>query len=158
MNRYIKAAIVLGLLLVPTLLMSQGLPKWSGTLYGIADYTGAQFSSANPFPVKFATGTGPGGTGGASGTPNEVPVTCNATTTVLLAANAASQFIRIAVPPGAVVVGFNWAGAAATLAPPSDMLSAGQSMTWSPLNGYVPTSQLSCIATTGTQAVTLIYK
>jgi hypothetical protein len=56
-NAYLKIAVFLGLLVVPALLMGQGLPRWAGALTGIGDYDGSQFSSAHPFPMKAVPGT-----------------------------------------------------------------------------------------------------
>lgn len=45
---------VLGYALLLSLVVGAAVasyPRWSGTLTGIADYQGNQFSSANPFPV-----------------------------------------------------------------------------------------------------------
>jgi hypothetical protein len=93
-----------------------------------------------------------------TGTPVEVTVTCGVTTTALLAAAAATQFVLIKSPTGAAAtVWINAAGVAAVAAPPSIDLVAGASLLWSPGNGFVPSSAINCIASIAT-AVTLVYK
>ncbi len=53
------AALLAALLAVPLALGAATYPRWSGSLMGIADWNGTQFSSAYPFPVILSgTGTG----------------------------------------------------------------------------------------------------
>jgi hypothetical protein len=108
--------------------------------------------------------TTPGTTNGVvinpvSGTPNQVTVTCGTSATSLLAALTATTFLAVQNPPNvANTVWINYAGASAVTAPPSWAIVTGASQTWSTVNGYVPTSAVSCISTPGAQAVTLSYK
>ena len=97
--------------------------------------------------------------GVSSGTPTETSVTCGTTSTTLLAASTATQFITYQIPPTAAnAVWFNVAGAAATTASPSEGYNPGGQKTWSRgQDGYLPTSQINCIATAST-VVTLTYK
>jgi len=89
------------------------------------------------------------------GVPTQVTVTCGASSTTLLAAGLAKNMVRVAVPAGGVTVWFNWAGAAATAAPPSDPIPAGTAVWWV---DFVPSTAITCIAASGTQAVTLVYQ
>lgn len=96
-------------------------------------------------------------TAATTGTPTETTVTCGTGSTTLLAASTATQFILVKVPTGGGIVWVNFAGAAAVAAPPSVDIAAGASLSWSPMQGYVPTSQINCLAPVA-QAVTLVYK
>jgi hypothetical protein len=52
-------ALLAALLAVPLALGAATYPRWSGSLMGIADWNGTQFSSAYPFPMILSgTGTG----------------------------------------------------------------------------------------------------
>lgn len=51
MMRKIANAGLISLLLV-AFAVAQSYPKWPGTLVGIVDYNGNQFSSANPMPIS----------------------------------------------------------------------------------------------------------
>lgn len=110
------------------------------------------YSATNPLPTTPGT---PGA--GSTGTPVETTVTCGVGTTALLAASTATTFILIKNPAAGGIVWINFAGVAAVAAPPSVDLAAGQSISWSALAGYVPTSALNCIAPVA-QAVSLVYK
>jgi hypothetical protein len=50
-------ALLAALLAVPLALGAATYPRWSGSLMGIADWNGTQFSSAHPFPM-ILSGTG----------------------------------------------------------------------------------------------------
>lgn len=92
-----------------------------------------------------------------SGTLTETSVSCGTSSTTLLAAAAATQFILVKVPSTAAnIVWVNSAGAAAVQAAGSLDLTPGASLLWS-TPGYVPTTQLACIAASAT-TVTLMYK
>jgi hypothetical protein len=92
-----------------------------------------------------------------TGTPTQVSVSCGITSTTLLAASAATMFILIKNPSGGGTVWVNTAGVAAVAAPPSIDLVAGASLAWSPVQGFVPSSQINCIAAVAT-TVTVVYK
>jgi hypothetical protein len=92
-----------------------------------------------------------------TGTPNETTVTCGVASTLLLAAASATNFILVKNPAAGGVVWINAAGVAAVAAPPSLDVVGGASLLWSPVNGFVPSSALNCIAPVA-QAVTLLWK
>ena len=78
--------------------------------------------------------------------------------TPLLAAGSASGFIRIASPSASAgSVWFNWTGAPAVTAPPSDEIRPGGIIVWQSAAGYLPTSAMTCIAAAPTP-VTLVYR
>ena len=87
----------------------------------------------------------------------ESTVTCGVASTALLTASSASKFILIQNPAAGGIVWINFAGAAAVAAPPSLSLAGGASITWSPMNGFVPASAINCIAPVA-QAVTILYQ
>jgi hypothetical protein len=87
----------------------------------------------------------------------ESTVTCGVASTALLTASSATKFILIQNPSGGGIVWINFAAAAAVAAPPSISLSAGQTIVWSPLNGFVPATAINCIAPIA-QAVSILYQ
>ena len=93
----------------------------------------------------------------ATGTPNETTVTCGVASAPLLAAASATQFVVIRNATGGGMAWINVAGAAAVAAPPSIDIAGGTQQTWSPLNGFVPTSAINCIAPVA-QAITVLWK
>jgi hypothetical protein len=115
-----------------------------------------------PMPVSNAslplpTGAATAANQSASGTPTQGSVSCGTSSTTLLSAAAATNFILIKIPAGANnLVWFNFAGSAAVTSAPSEDLAAGQAQVWS-TSRYLPTAQINCIATAAT-TVTLIYK
>ncbi len=93
-----------------------------------------------------------------AGTPVQATVSCLSTTTTLLAAAAAANFWMVQNPSTAsTTVWINFAGAAAVAASPSVSLTPGQSL-YFPSAGYLPNVLISCITTSGTQAVTVASK
>jgi hypothetical protein len=52
---------------------------------------------------------------------------------------------------------FNWSGAAAVVAAPSDEIKAGNVIFWQVFGGFLPTSAITCIALAPT-VVTVVYK
>jgi hypothetical protein len=113
-------------------------------------------------PVVPGSGSAGGIPGGVilvppTGTPNETSVPCGVGSTLLLAAGAATQFIFYKVPQGGSTVWFNVAGAPAVAAPPSVDLAGGMWQTWSAAQGFLPSSQINCIAPVA-QTVELIWK
>jgi hypothetical protein len=93
------------------------------------------------------------------GTPTQTSVSCGNTSTTLLAAAAASKFISVKVPSTAAnIVWFNWTGAAAVTAAPSEDIGIGQKVTWTAgQDGFLPTAQINCIASSAT-TVTVEYQ
>lgn len=88
------------------------------------------------------------------GTPNQIAVTCGASSGPLLPANAASKYIFVLAPTSGGVW-INWTGGAATTAPPSEHLVAGAAKVWSP---SVPQSAATCISDDGSNVtVTVEY-
>ena len=87
----------------------------------------------------------------------EITVTCGVASTALLTASSATKFILIQNPAAGGLVWLNFAGAAAVAAPPSLSLAGGASITWSPMNGFVPASAINCIAPVA-QAISVLYQ
>jgi hypothetical protein len=87
----------------------------------------------------------------------ESTVTCGVASTALLTAASATKFILIQNPTGGGAVWFNFTGAAAVAAPPSLVLAGGATISWSPMQGFVPASAINCIAPVA-QAVTILYQ
>lgn len=95
---------------------------------------------------------------GSTGTPTQTSVTCGTSSTTLLTASSASAFITVKVPAAASVpVWFNWTGSAAVAAPPSQDVPVGGEIVWSTASGFLPTSAVTCLATSAT-TVSLLYK
>lgn len=93
-----------------------------------------------------------------TGTPTQSAVSCLSSNTSLLAAAAAAKFILVQVPANAgTSVWFNVAGASATAATPNIQLPPGASIVWKS-DGFLPTSAINCISTTGTVSVSVTYK
>jgi len=158
MTRYMKASIATALMFAASVVcalaqQSPAFPDTSsppkvapGFVIGTLNASGQFVPSSNTQGVATAPITG---------TPTQATVTCGNTSTQLLAASAAGSFIRVSVPPGGSTVWFNWAGAAAVAATPSDPITAGNAIWWTT---YVPTSVINCIVASGSQAVTVISK
>jgi hypothetical protein len=78
-------------------------------------------------------------------------ITCGTTSTTVLAAGAASFFVRIHVPSNAANGIFvNWAGAAATTSQPSEDIAPGGTVAWIQ---FAPSQAISCIASAATAVV-----
>lgn len=94
-----------------------------------------------------------------TGTPTQTTASCTNADSSVLAAAAASKFIHISVPATAANgVWFNFAGAAATAATPNEYILPGGSITWSAVNGFVPTSAIRCISNTAsTISISVTY-
>jgi hypothetical protein len=120
---------------------------------GTIDTTGRQCSN----PGSGASGAANVTLVPPTGTPNQTTVTCGVASTTLLAAAAATSFILIKNPAAGGVVWLNFAGVAAVAAPPSLDMSGGGSVTWSAAQGFLPSSQINCIAPVA-QAVELVWK
>jgi len=88
----------------------------------------------------------------------QTTVTCGASSTAVLTAQSAQKFILVQNPAGGSTVWLNFGGAAAVAAPPSISLAAGSSITWSPVNGFVPATAVTCIVGSGTQAISVLYQ
>ena len=138
-------------------------------------------SSSNPWFAQLTAGTAivgkfgidqttPGTTNGVvinsfgagalnTGAITQTSVSCGNTTTTLLAASTATKFISVKVPSNAAnIVWFNWAGVSAVTAPPSEDVGIGAKITWTAgQDGFLPTSQINCIASSAT-TVTLEYQ
>jgi hypothetical protein len=96
--------------------------------------------------------------GPTSGTVTQSSVSCGTGSTTLLAAGTARAFLRVVVPNAAAnSVWFNWSGAAAVAAPPSDEIKAGGTIVWEYASGFIPTGLITCIASAAT-TVTIVYK
>ena len=94
-----------------------------------------------------------------NGAITQTTVTCGSSSTAVLSANTAAAFIVVHVPTGASnPVWFNFAGAAAVAAPPSEDVAAGGTKLWSAASTFLPTAAISCIVSTGSQAITVEYK
>lgn len=94
------------------------------------------------------------------GTPTQTSVSCAATTTTLLAANAATMFLSVRNPTtSAVTIWINTAGAAAVAAAPSMDLPPGSEAYFSAEgSSFLPTDQINCISSGGASSVTITYK
>lgn len=99
-----------------------------------------------------------GGGGTPTGTPTQVSVSVTTSSTTALAASTATTFIKLCLAVGAAnSIWVNWSGAAATTAPPSENIVAGQCDSWAAATGFLPTSAITVIAT-GAVTATLEYK
>lgn len=96
---------------------------------------------------------------GVSGAVTQTSISCGTTSTTLLAALAASNFIFVSVPTTATqAVWFRWDGGSASAATPSEQLGAGGSKTWIKQSGFLPTGQANCASGgSSAQTVTLEY-
>lgn len=96
----------------------------------------------------------------AQGTITQTSVSCATSSTTLLAANAATTFIKVKVPnAAAATVWFNWTGVAAVAALPSEDLAAGSSIVFYRSTGFLPRTALTCISAGGSaQSVLLEYQ
>ena len=90
---------------------------------------------------------------------SQTSVTCGTTSGTFLTAIPAISYLTIQVPTGSNTVCFNFAGAAATTAPPSLCYSPGSTVTWYNVRDQlVPNGASTCIATPGSQAVAVMYR
>lgn len=133
---------------------------------------------ANGWPVKITDGTNvetvkPASTSSVTtdtalvvterpdnvGTPTLTSVACGVTSTTLLAASTATQFLMIRNPTTALnTVWINVAGAAAVAAPPSiDLAPGSEADFFAEGAGFLPTAQINCIAGVS-NTVTVMYK
>jgi hypothetical protein len=94
-------ALLAALLAVPLALGAATYPRWSGSLMGIADWNGTQFSSAYPFPM-ILSGTGTGSISVTQGTSPWVTSTPDV--------RAVDQSINSATPSAAYTVPANGQG------------------------------------------------
>lgn len=135
------------------------ITQWANVALGApSNYGTSPGAVAVPGINAYVTGGTIGNTP-TTGTPTEVTVTCGTSATTLLAASTATTFVAAQNPNGvANTVWVNYAGASAVAAPPSFSIASGVTQVWSTLQGYVPTSGISCISSPGAQAVTLSYK
>lgn len=94
------------------------------------------------------------------GTPTQTSVSCAATSTTLLAASTATQFLSIRNPTtSAVTIWINAAGAAAVVGAPSyDLPPGAEADFFAEGSGFLPTSQINCISSGATSSVALMYK
>jgi hypothetical protein len=147
---------------------------FSGLRVQLQDGLGHDIGASYPLPISLPTGAATAtnqasqltaeqqiatNTALRSGTPNQVSVTCGASSTALLAASTATVFLKVHVPATAAnIVWINWAGVAAVAAAPSESISPGGSVNWTngPA-GYLPTSAVYCIAAASV-TVTVEYK
>lgn len=94
---------------------------------------------------------------GNSGTPTQTTVSVATSSTTVLAASTATTFLKLCVALGAANgVWVRWDGAAATAAPPAELVPPGQCDTWVKAGGFLPTSQINAIAS-ATVSISLIY-
>jgi len=97
----------------------------------------------------------------SSGTPTQTSVSCATSSTTLLAASAASQFISIRNPTSATAtVWVNIAAAAAVTAAPSiDLAPGAEADYFASENSFLPTAQINCISGgASASTLTVIYK
>lgn len=107
--------------------------------------SGTAVSSGNPLPISVVPPN--------KGTPNSPATTCGTSSSTVLAAGAASYYVTIRNPStNTTTVWVNPTGAAATLAPPSRDLVPGTELDYS-LNGFLPTSAITCIASSSTAII-----
>ena len=93
-----------------------------------------------------------------AGTPNEINVTCGATSVAVLPANAATQFVLLKAPStNTAAMWLNFAGVAAVAASPAYDLGSSASLVLSAATGFVPTAAVNCISSYSA-SLTLIYK
>jgi hypothetical protein len=101
--------------------------------------------------------TGNVGLIGASGTPNQLSVTVGTSSGQMLAAAAATTFIRVIVPVSATNgIWVRWDGNPATLSAPAEYIAPGETVVWIKSQGFLPTSQINAIASAST-AIVLMY-
>lgn len=95
----------------------------------------------------------------AQGTITQTSVSCATISTTLLAANAATTFIKVKVPNGGATVWFNWTGVAAVATLPSEDFAGGTSIVFYRSTGFLPRTALTCISAGGSaQSVLLEYQ
>jgi hypothetical protein len=94
------------------------------------------------------------------GTPTQTSVSCAATTTTLLAASTATQFLSVRNPTtSTVTIWINVAGASAVSAAPSLDLPPGSEAYFAAEGAsFLPTSQINCISGGSASSVTITYK
>ena len=113
--------------------------------------------TANGLKVDGSAVTQPVSISGSSGTPTQAAVTVGTSSALLLAASAATSFIKIAVPTTAANgIWVRYDNGTAAQAAPSDYIAPGQSVVWIKTAGFLPTSQINAIASASV-AVTVIY-
>ena len=94
---------------------------------------------------------------GNSGALTQASVTVGTTSTAVLAASTAANFIKLCVAQSAASgVWVRWDGGAATQAAPAEYMPPGQCDTWVKSTGFLPTSAINAIAPSSV-AVSLIY-
>ena len=110
------------------------------------------------FLVSLCLALGSGARAQTPGSIIQTAVNCGTGGAQVLAAAKASFFIFVSVPSTASTgVWFNWTGADAVQAPPSEYIPAGGFKVWGTSPGMLPTTPISCIASS-TVAITLEYK
>lgn len=94
------------------------------------------------------------------GTPTQTSISCAATSTTLLAASTATNFILVRNPTTATVtIWINVAGAAAVVGAPSlDLAPGSEANFFAEGSGFLPTSAMTCISSGTASSVTLVYK
>lgn len=94
------------------------------------------------------------------GTPTQTSISCAATSTTLIAANAATNFLSFRNPvTSTVTIWYNGAGAAAVVGPPSyDLPPGSEADFFAKGSGFLPTSQFNCISSGATSSVSMMYK
>lgn len=97
---------------------------------------------------------------GNSGTPTQTSVSCASTTTTLLAASTATNFISIRNPTTATnTIWINVAGVAAVVGAPSiDLAPGAEASFMASENSFLPTAQINCISGGTASSVSLVYK
>lgn len=107
------------------------------------------FSPTNPQPVTPS---------GGAGNVTQTAVSVATTSTPLLAAAAASLFVRICVPASAAnAIWVRWDGGAPAQAAPSDNIQPGVCAVWVKASGYLPQQQINALAS-ATTSVVVIYQ
>lgn len=95
--------------------------------------------------------------GGSAGTPTQTSVSVGTSSALLLAASAATSFLKVSVPLNAANgIWVRWDNGVATQAPAAEYIAPGASASWVKSTGFLPTSQINAIASAAV-AVTLIY-
>jgi hypothetical protein len=93
-----------------------------------------------------------------AGTPTQVAATCATTSSTLIAAGAATTFLKVTNnAANANPIWVRWDGATATTAAPAEEIPVGGSSTWIARNGYLP-GLSTCIGQTAAVTVSVTYK
>lgn len=94
------------------------------------------------------------------GTPTQTSVSCAATSTTLIAAGTATQFLSFRNPTtSTVTIWFNAAGVAAVVGVPSyDLPPGSEADFFAKGSSFLPTDQFNCISSGTASSVSMIYK